>query len=151
MKISSLILIHAIISVSGSSLRPGEEHLFVSASSGSVQRYMLQGLIPGAWYESVVSYPATTPALFSLWLESDSAQRSLLNTEKLIFQGEDGLALNVRAQADGVAATRGSNSIQYSIRIERLVFNLIPQSAIFVGLIAICIVMGVFAKIILFY
>ncbi|KAG0485525.1 hypothetical protein HPP92_009604 [Vanilla planifolia] len=54
--------------------------------------YKIHGLKESAWYEVKISYPASIPATFSIALKKKSsdlqvsANRRLLNTEKIVFK-----------------------------------------------------------------
>ncbi|EMS55672.1 hypothetical protein TRIUR3_10103 [Triticum urartu] len=76
--------------------------------------YRLAGLLPPAWYEVKISYPASIPSSFSIRLVSDpdavedqgSKNRRLLNTEKIIFQAESTkpVYVLVTVEPEGVVA-----------------------------------------------
>ncbi|XP_016537565.1 uncharacterized protein LOC107838844 isoform X2 [Capsicum annuum] len=74
-------------------LRVGQELIkeTLPLQSGS-RLYEMQGLNSNKWYEVKISYPASIAATFTLQLSKGSSGlsvgRKLLNTEKIIFQGD---------------------------------------------------------------
>ncbi|XP_021754016.1 uncharacterized protein LOC110719394 isoform X2 [Chenopodium quinoa] len=119
--------------------------------------YLLQGLKPDTWYEVKISYPATTPAIFSLQLKrgvSDVGMnrlRKLLNTEKLIFKAEDldeinrqgGLYVLITVEPEGFVAIPGvqeRENILFNIVCDELMLG-IPHKAWLVATFALlCVV-----------
>ncbi|KAF3652867.1 putative long chain base biosynthesis protein 1-like [Capsicum annuum] len=86
--------------------------------SGS-RLYELQGLNSNKWYEVKISYPASIPATFTLQLSKGSSGlnvgRKLLNTEKIIFQGNNlqllggkgGTFVLVNVEPEGIVSIPG--------------------------------------------
>ncbi|XP_021735983.1 uncharacterized protein LOC110702565 isoform X1 [Chenopodium quinoa] len=121
--------------------------------------YLLQGLKPDTWYEVKISYPATTPAMFSLQLKRGVSDvglnrlRKLLNTEKLIFKAEDldeinrqgGLYVLITVEPEGFVAIPGvqeRENILFNIVCDELMLG-IPHKAWLVAAFALlCVVVG---------
>ena len=126
-------------------LRPGSADLFQETSDGSQLRYRLESLSDQAMYEAVVSYAADQPALFRLSIENEMrTDRSLLNTEKLIFQGGQALHLLVQVQSDGLAnpsSRRQQSTVRFWIRLDQVYLGGIPHRSLpIISTIAVTIV-----------
>ncbi|PHU09222.1 hypothetical protein BC332_21082 [Capsicum chinense] len=115
----SLCLLKAMpirISVAGMDvkvLRVGQELIkeTLPLQSGS-RLYEMQGLNSNKWYEVKISYPASIAATFTLQLSKGSSGlsvgRKLLNTEKIIFQGDSLQLLGDKGTDYGILSQGGT-------------------------------------------
>ncbi len=87
-------------------LVPEEPPLVQELRDGAELEYELQGMRSLTEYELLVSWPASRPALFRLSLAEEAPeQRSLLNTEKLVFstrKGQSSARARLVAHHDGI-------------------------------------------------
>ncbi|CAM6085483.1 unnamed protein product [Calypogeia fissa] len=143
-------------------LRLGQERIeeTLPFRGGGKCIYELMDMEEDHWYEVKISYPASTPALFSIDLlpehdeDSSSLGRKLLNTEKIIFRvpkgpasqgGQDGVKQRVlvSVKPEGFVAQpymQEQPFIVYNILLEEVVLG-IPLQAFwvgFLGLISLC-------------
>jgi hypothetical protein len=118
--------------------------------SGTEQLYLVRCEV-GAEYEMLVSWPASRPMLFELELAGEKFsphQRTLLNTEKLVFvcsqSGEERVRLRVRD--DGVLASGSTRhgTLPFTVCAKKR-FAGIPISSFPVILTAAFIVISVLA------
>ncbi|XP_047251720.1 uncharacterized protein LOC107838844 isoform X1 [Capsicum annuum] len=94
-------------------LRVGQELIkeTLPLQSGS-RLYEMQGLNSNKWYEVKISYPASIAATFTLQLSKGSSGlsvgRKLLNTEKIIFQGDSLQLLGDKGTGYGILSQGGT-------------------------------------------
>ncbi|KAK6782430.1 hypothetical protein RDI58_020226 [Solanum bulbocastanum] len=113
--------------------------------SGS-RLYELQGLNSNKWYEVKISYPASIPATFTLQLSKGSSGlnvgRKLLNTEKIIFQADNGLQflgdkgemfVLVNVEPEGIVAIPGVKEREHIIYNIELLELLSPEAIAAIG------------------
>ncbi|PHT60081.1 hypothetical protein CQW23_02444 [Capsicum baccatum] len=142
--VSILILVLKSISFTNANtmdvkvLRVGQELMkeTLPLQSGS-RLYELQGLNSNKWYEVKISYPASIPATFTLQLSKGSSGlnvgRKLLNTEKIIFQGNNlqllrdkgGTFVLVNVEPEGIVSIPGVKERKHIIYNIGKVFSLI--------------------------
>ncbi|KAM3323208.1 putative protein isoform X1 [Capsicum chacoense] len=124
--------------------------------SGS-RLYELQGLNSNKWYEVKISYPASIPATFTLQLSKGSAGlnvgRKILNTEKIIFQGNNlqllggkgGTFVLVNVEPEGIVSIPGVKErrhIIYNIVCDELLFGIPHQAWYVVVLVVVCLALA---------
>ena len=116
---------------------------------GEPKVYELKGLDPMGQYEVRISYPATTPTIFTLRVlhgEKKRVLRRRLNTEKIVVSGKDeSMLVQVEAKPEGVSPVieLSKRPTKFNIVLEQLIWG-IPTSAFRLILMAgVLLVLGI--------
>eukprot|EP01108_Squamamoeba_japonica_P002302 TRINITY_DN2081_c0_g2_i1.p3 TRINITY_DN2081_c0_g2~~TRINITY_DN2081_c0_g2_i1.p3 ORF type:complete len:145 (-),score=48.89 TRINITY_DN2081_c0_g2_i1:38-472(-) len=121
-----VLLLPAIVFCTGDVLIAGTGPLERRATSRSFEHtYTLSQLVPWTWYEVRVSYAATTPCEFALSLVDDTRadKRTLLNTDKVVFQSDERRerVVRVRGTADYDV---DRYTVRYNVQLDAIVAHI---------------------------